>query len=92
LLLGAIEQGFGIPSEVIEASPESVVLKIARCPVYEAARALGMEPEAIEASCRAGSVSFMDAMAKQLNPELRYELRRFRSAPDDACEEAILLT
>jgi len=31
------------------------------------------------------------ARAKQLNPNLSYQLMKFRSAPDDFCEEAIVL-
>jgi hypothetical protein len=91
LLLNAIEEGFGILSEVIEESPQRVVFKVGRCPVYEAAEALGMDAEAIEANCRADSIRFMDAMTKQLNPNLSYQLRKFRSAADDFCEEAIVL-
>jgi len=77
--------------EVIEESPQRVVFKVDRCPVYEAAHALGMDAEAIEAICRADSIRFMGAMAKQLNPNLSYQLRKFRSAADDSCEEAIVL-
>jgi hypothetical protein len=91
LLWNAVEEGFGILSEVIEESPQRVVFKVGRCPVYEAAQALGMDAEAIEASCRAGSIRFMEAMAKQLNPNLSYQLRKFRSSADGSCEEAIVL-
>jgi hypothetical protein len=91
-LINAIEEGFGILSEVIEESPQRVVFKVGRCPVYEAAQALGMDAEAIEANCRATSIRYMEAMARQLNPNLSYELRKFRSAADDSCEEAIVLT
>lgn len=76
---------------MIEESPQRVVFKVDRCPVYEAAHALGMNAEAIEAICRADSIRFMGAMAKQLNPNLSYQLRKFRSAADDSCEEAIVL-
>jgi predicted ArsR family transcriptional regulator len=89
LLLGSIEKGLGILSETTEEGPQRVVVKIGRCPVYEAAQALGMDAEAIEATCRAGSIRFMDTMAKQFDPNLSYQLTRFRSAADDYCEEAI---
>ena len=62
----AIREGFGITSEVIEESPQRVVVKVGRCPVYEAAQALGKDAEAIEAECRATSIRFMEAMVKQL--------------------------
>jgi len=90
-LLSKVTEGFGILSETIEESPQRVVAKAGRCPVYEAAQALGMDTKAIEASCRAGSIRFMNAMATQLNPNLSYQLTKFRSAADDYCEEAIVL-
>jgi L-2-amino-thiazoline-4-carboxylic acid hydrolase len=91
LLMKAIEEGFGIQSEVIEETPEKVVVKVGRCSDYESAQAVGMDAEAIEAACRACSIRFMEAMAKQLNPNLSYQLVKFRSAPEDNCEEAIVL-
>lgn len=90
-LSDAIRQGFGIVSEAIEESPERVVLSVGRCPVYEAALAVGMDAEAIEASCRLGAIGFMDAMAKALNPELSYRLQEFRSSPEGHCVEEVVL-
>ena len=90
VLLSAIEQGFGIPSETTEASSDRVVIKIGKCPVYEAAAAVGMDPETIEATCRAGAINFMNAMAKELNPDLKYELKEFRPSADGCCEEVIV--
>lgn len=91
LLMAAIEQGFGIQSEVVEESPERAVVKVGRCSDYESAQAVGMDAEAIEAACRACSIKLMEAMAKQLNPNLSYQLVKFRTAPDGYCEEAIVL-
>jgi hypothetical protein len=84
-------EGLGIGSEVIQESPQEVVSKVGRCPLYEAAQLLGLDAETIEALCRAGALKFMDSMVKQLNPNLNYQLRKFRSAADDFCEEAIVL-
>ena len=92
MLTNLIEGSFGITSEVIEGDPQRAGTKVGKCPVYESAQALGMEAEAIEASCRAGPIRFMDAIAKQLNPDLSYQLNNFRSTPDGYCEEAIVLT
>ena len=50
-----------------------------------------MDTKAIEANCRASSIRFMEAMAKQLNPNLSYQLTEFPLAADDYCEEAIVL-
>jgi hypothetical protein len=86
-----MKEGYGIRSEVIEETPQMFRLKVGRCPVYEAAEELGMDPEAIEADCRASALKFMDAIARQLNPDLSYQLTKFRSASDDFCEEVIVL-
>jgi hypothetical protein len=69
VLQNLIEEGFGIRSEVIEETPQTIKINVGRCPVYESMQALGMDGKAIEASCRGGSLGFMDAVAKQLNPE-----------------------
>jgi len=86
-----VVESFGISPEVMEESPQRVVLKTGRCPIYEAAQMVGMDHETIEAMCRTSSLRFMDAVVKQLNPGLNYRLREFRSGPDGFCEEEILL-
>ena len=91
MALNTIKDGFGITSEVIERSPERMVVRCSRCPVYEAAQSVGIDTGTIETLCRTGSLKFMDAMVKQLNPNLSYRLTKFRSAADDFCEEAIVL-
>ena len=77
--------------EVIEESPQKVSFKVARCPLYEAAQELKLDAETIEALCRAGPVRNMDSMVKQLNPNLNYQLRKFRSSEENFCEEMIEL-
>ena len=91
MALDSIRESFSICSEVIEESPQRVMLRVGRCPVYEAARMVGLDAEATEALCRASSLRFIDTMIKQLNPNLSYQLSKFRSGPDDFCEEGILL-
>jgi hypothetical protein len=91
MLSSLIEEGVGILSEIIEESPQRVMTKVGRCPIYESAQELGMDAKAIEASCRASSIHYMDAIARQLNPNLSYELIKFRSSVDDYCEEVVML-
>lgn len=91
MALNTIKDGFGITSEVIEKSPKRIVVRCSRCPVYEAAQSVGIDTGTIENLCRAGSLKFMDAMVKQLNPNLSYQLTKFRTEPDGCCEEEILL-
>ena len=92
MALNTIKEGFGITSEVIGKSPKRIVIRCSRCPVYEAAQSAGIDTGTIETLCRNGSLKFMDAMVKQLNPKLTYQLLKFRSGPDKYCEEEILLS
>lgn len=85
-------ESLGISMEIAEESPERVSFKVSKCPIYEAAQMLGVDADAIETLCRKGPVRFMDAMTKQLNPNFSYQLQRFRSGPDDFCEEVIVQT
>lgn len=86
-----LEQELGITPVVKEESPDKVVYSCGRCPIFESYQLLGADNKDIETSCRASAVGFMDALVKQLNPELNYELLRFRSAADDSCDEVIFL-
>jgi hypothetical protein len=87
----SIEEALGISSEATQENAQETLYKVGRCPVYEAARALGMEGAAIEASCRAGAIRYMDMMVKQFDPRLSGQLREFRSSAEDSCVEAIIL-
>jgi hypothetical protein len=49
-----------------------------------------MEHAAIEALCRAGSIPYMDALIKQFNPNLAYDLTQFRPSADASCIEMIV--
>ena len=90
-LMRMAPEGLGVSFEVVKESPERVVVKASRCSVYEAAQMLGIDAKTIEAMCRAGPNSFMDTFAKQLNPNLSWRVPKFRSAPDDFCEEEVVL-
>ena len=91
-LLAELVGVVGFEPEVVEESPNRVLLKPGRCPIYEAGRALGMDHSAIEASCRTRTLPRMDRAAKELNPRLRYRLVKFRAGPDDSCVEEVLMT
>jgi hypothetical protein len=86
-----LEQALGIRSQAVDGSAEKMVIEVDRCPIYEAAEALGMEHAAIGALCRAGSIPYMDALIKQFNPDLTYDLRQFRPSADASCVEVIAL-
>jgi hypothetical protein len=89
-LAKSVPESFGISMEIVEENPKSVVFKVIRCPIYEAAQMVGMDEETIETLCLSGLVIFMDALIRQLNHNFSYRLQRFRSGPNDFCEEVII--
>jgi len=87
-LAAAVVGGLGLATEVVEESSQKAVRRNIRCPVYEAAQMLGMDAKSF---CRAGSLRFMDALVKQLNPSLSMQVLKYRSSADDFCVEAVVL-
>ncbi|MFX0020061.1 MAG: L-2-amino-thiazoline-4-carboxylic acid hydrolase [Promethearchaeota archaeon] len=87
LASGAIK-GFGIDTEILKESEEKVSIKVGKCPVYEAAKMMGLDPEPF---CRRSAIPFMNSLVKELSPNLQYELEKFRTGQDDFCEESIAL-
>ena len=92
-LLKSVPQSLGISLEMIEETPQRAVAKvgIGKCSVYEAAQMLEMDAVSIEAMCCTGPERLMNAAAKQLNPKLSFRVRKFRSSPQDFCEEEVIL-
>ncbi|WP_282016120.1 hypothetical protein [Marinifilum flexuosum] len=89
-----IAKGIGGIDVIVEDTPEKVVTNTAcdKCPNYAAAHAAGMDNETIKAMCLAGSLQFFDTLVKQLNPDLSYQSKKFRSGTDDFCLEQTVLT
>ena len=85
------KDNFGATYEVLEESPQKVVIKNGRCAIYEAAKTLGMDSNTIESGCRVGPMNLMRMAIKQLNPNLDLRVRKFRLTQDDFCEEEIFL-
>lgn len=91
LLIKSLKDSSGFTFEVLEDSPQRVVVRNIRCPFYDAAHMLGIDANAIETICRAGSMRMADAAVKQLNPNLNVRVQKFRSTPDGFCDEEIVL-
>jgi hypothetical protein len=87
----SIDEALGINSEVIQEGAQRIAFKVGRCPIYEAAEALGMDGTSIEAMCRASALRYMDTMVKQFNPHLSYRLSEFRSSAVGHCIEEVVL-
>lgn len=91
LVKSVITDGLGITVDIIEESPTEVRFKCGRCPVYDGREIVGMDKGLYEDMCRRAPVEFMNALVKQFNPNLSYQLIKFRTAPDDFCVEGITL-
>jgi hypothetical protein len=81
----------GIGVKVVEESPKKVAVKIGKCPVYEAGHECGIDNKTLESHCRSGSIRYLDVLVKQLNPNLTHRLVKYRSGPDDFCEEETVI-
>ena len=90
-VLSQVITTLGIEYEVIESSPEMIAMKIGKCPIYAGAEAVGWENKQIAVTCGAAAMGFLDAAAKQFNPKLTWRMRTFRSSPEDACVEELVL-
>ena len=77
LLASDAIKGFGIATEVLKESDDKVSMEVKKCPVYEAAKMMGLDPEPF---CRSSALPFMQSLVKELNPNLHYELEKFRIA------------
>ena len=88
LLASDAIKGFGIATEILKESADKVSMEVKKCPVYEAAKMMGLDPEPL---CQSSSLPFMSSLVKELNPNLHYELEKFRTGQDDFCVESISL-
>jgi len=86
-----VPESLGMSLEVEEASPDRVVFRAYKCPIYEAGLLMGQDHAAMEAACPVASLRFMDAFAKQFNPNLSYRCVKYRSGPDDCCYEELVM-
>lgn len=90
-LVKGVPESFGIVLEVLEEGPATVRFRCRQCSAYEGWQMAGLDDKTRETMCRAGSLRLMDAAVKQLDPRLTYQLAKYRSRPDDFCEEQIVL-
>ena len=56
---------------------------------YDGYRTGGLDDETAEALCQRGAAAKLGAMLRYLNPNLEYNLTRYRSEPDGPCIEDI---
>jgi hypothetical protein len=94
--LGSILQqsnlSIGIDSQLSHADASSVVFSNARCPMYDGYRMGGLDDETAEALCQRGAPAKLGAMLQLLDPGISYRLTRYRSNPEEPCEEEVFRT
>ena len=88
VLIKVIPEGLGIDYEVIETSPFKVVVKMKRNPLYDAAKIAGLDAEKFH---RESAIVYMETIVQLLNPDLHYELVKFKFTDDDYYVEQIIL-
>jgi len=87
-LIKIIPENLGIEYDVLEISPDNVVVRIDKSPFYDAAKIAGLDAEKFY---RDSAITYMETIVQQFNPELHYELVKFNFLEDDYCEEQIIL-
>jgi len=90
LFMKGMSESLGFSPE-IEESPTTVTVRNVKCPFYEGLQGVGYDHEAIETFCRNGPAVMLNALFEQLDPNAVYQFKKFRSTPDDFCEEEIVL-
>jgi len=88
VLIKVIPEGLGIDYEVIETSPFKVVVKMNRNPLYDAAKIAGLDAEKFH---RESAIAYMETIVQLLNPDLHYELVKFKFTDEDDYVEQIIL-
>lgn len=78
----------GLITEMVE-TPNSILLKNSRCPVYDGYRMVGIDNRTAEALCQKGAIAKIGTTINLLNPKLSYELSHYRLKPDESCVEEI---
>ena len=88
-VLRASNLSIGIDSQLAAANSSSALFCNWQCPMYDGYRMGGLDDETAEALCQRGAAAKLGTMLKQLDPDIVYHLKRYRSKPDDTCEEEI---
>ena len=93
--LGAILKesnlSIGIDCNLDQATPGKLTFINFRCPMYDGYRIGGLDDETAEALCQRGAAAKLGTMLRHLNPNLEYQLTRYRPAPEEPCIEEIMM-
>ncbi len=88
----AFIQDSGMNFEVIEENKEKIVLRIGKCPVFEASHEAILDCQYFgERMCRLIYLPLASAVVSVINPNLSVDLVRYRTFHDGYCIEDISL-
>lgn len=88
----AFIQDSGMNFDVIEENEEKIILKIGKCPVFEASHEAILDCQYFgEKMCRLIYLPLASAVVSVINPNLSVDLVRYRTFHDGYCIEEISL-
>ncbi len=77
----------GINLMIPEKDSSKVIARLDKCPIFECADVVGINPAVF---CDNTAVPYYDMIAKELNPDLKFERNKIKSNQEDFCEEQII--
>jgi len=89
-ILRKSNMSIGIDSQMVEGL-DSLLLRNARCPMYDGYRMGGVDDGTAEALCQVGAPAKLGSTLKELNPKISYRLIHYRDRPTNRCEEEVSL-
>lgn len=81
---------YGISPE-IEESPTKVVFRCSKCSFFEGLQSAGLDHETCKSFCSKGLAVMVNSLVENLDPTAVYNFTKFRSDPDDFCEEEVVI-
>lgn len=82
----------GIDHRVIERSDGRALIRVGKCPIYDAYHSAVLDCDWLaESMCRNLTHPLITAMVRQVNPRLRSLVRRYRSFSNGYCLEELVL-
>lgn len=81
----------GIPHRV-EKTKDKALIRISQCPMYTAYYSSGLACDwLVEAMCKNVALPLVTSVLKQVNPQFKAEIRRFKTSSEDYCLEELVL-
>lgn len=88
-LIKNIPKRIGVNFMITKQDKDKVVARLDKCPVYESAATVGIDPGEF---CHNSAIAYFSAVAKELNLNLDYQRNKCKASEKDYCEEQIVLT